>query len=378
MRQHQAAARGSKLSVALVQDWLTGMRGGEKCLSAFCELFPDAPVFTLIHKKGTIWKSIEDHRIETSFIEKLPFAFKSHQKYLPLFPAAIERFDLRGFDLVISSSHCVAKGVLTFPGTTHICYCHTPMRYAWDMYWDYFGPERERGIKGKFISVVLSYLRTWDVASSQRVDHFIANSENVKKKIAKYYGRDSEVIHPWVDTETFVENGNPGDYYLIVSALVPYKRIDLAIEATRRLNAPLVIVGNGVERKRLEKQAGPNVKFTGWLDGQTLSKYYSGAKAVILPGEEDFGIVPLEAQSCRRPVVAYGAGGALETVEEGKTGFFFYPHTVESLIEALVKVGKEKLDGDAMRKNALRFTKENFKEKIKASIETKLGERSFG
>ena len=329
------------MKVAIVHDWLTGMRGGEKTLEVFLDLLPDARLFTLVHDRGKLSAQIESTPIRTSFIQRLPFGVSRYRYYLPLMPAAVERFDLTPFDLVLSLSHCVAKGVITRPDAVHICYCFTPMRYAWESYHRYFGDHRI-GWMGRFLLPPLfTYLRMWDVASAHRVDHFIAVSEAVARRIKKYYGRDSAVLPCPVETGRFQASAG-GDYYLIASAFAPYKRIDLAIDAFNTLGYPLRIVGGGQDETRLRALAGKNIEFLGWLTGQDLVEQYEGCKAFLLPGEEDFGIAPVEAMAAGRPVIALGKGGALETVipfddPEGRdpTGVHFSEESAESLAEAV-------------------------------------------
>jgi len=359
------------------------MRGGEKCLEILCELFPDATLCTLLHKKGSVSETISRMKIETSFVQGLPFVANHYRKYLPLFPTAIEQFDLTHYDLIISSSHCVAKGVITSPGTCHICYCHTPMRYAWEMYYTYFSKNSLNPVVRWTVPFFMNYLRTWDERSSDRVDHFVANSQNVKRRIQKHYRRDAEVIYPPADTGYFGLGREQGDYFLVVSALVPYKRIGLAVMAFNDLNLPLVIVGEGAERKRLMKMAKANIKFIDWQSGPELIGYYQRCKALIFPGEEDFGIVPVEAQACGRPVIAFGKGGAVESVKgafpdqdiaSSHTGVFFRPQTSDALIQAVDRFRSARFDPELIREHALRFDKEVFRERLREFIETKVAE----
>jgi len=387
------------VKVALVHDWLTGMRGGEKCLEALCELFPTATLFVLVHVKGSVSEAIEKMDIRTSFVQRLPFARKRYRSYLPLFPTAVEQFDMRPFDLVVSSSHCVAKGVIPRADSIHICYCNTPMRYVWAMYEEYFGAGRLRGFSRLAVPLFANYLRMWDVASSQRVDAFVANSENVRKRIWRYYRRESEVIFPPVDTESTWLSTEDDGYFLIVSAFAPYKRLDVAVEAFSRRKEKLVIVGTGQEEQKLRKMAGSNIEFVGWVAPENLGKYYANCRALIFPGEEDFGIVPVEAQCYGKPVIALGQGGVLETVSgrwlseiqgskrgqklekkeektQGKsTGIFFREQTAEQLIQAVEKFGELEFDPSFIRAHALRFDRAQFKNKMKELVERQLSLR---
>lgn len=372
-----------KMRVALIHDWLTGMRGGEKCLEVLCGIYPSADIFTLLHMKGSASKLIEQKKITASFIQKLPFSGK-YRYYLPLFPCAIETFDLTGYDLVISVNHCVAKGVITGPGTTHICYCLTPMRYVWDMYHSYFGAASGGFVSRKLAPFFANYLRMWDVSSSRRVDNYIAISDYIAKRISKYYGRKSEIVYPPVDCSAFTVSECVDDYYLIVSAFAPYKRVDLAIEAFNRLGLPLMIIGKGQDEERLKEIASSNVRFLGWQSDETIRRYYSRCKALIFPGEEDFGIVPLEAQASGRPVIAFGQGGVCETVVpanprnedrsdrgEHKTGVFFYEQDIESIVNAVKEFEEvaDSFEGDEIRRHALQFDKPVFREKLQGCIE---------
>ncbi|MGR3178637.1 MAG: glycosyltransferase [Candidatus Anammoxibacter sp.] len=389
------------MKVALIHDWLTGMRGGEKCLEVLCDLYPNADIFTLLHNKGTVSNLIEEKNIKTSFVQKLPF-LKKYRHFLPLFPTAIESFNLNGYDLVISVNHCVAKGVITNPETMHICYCLTPMRYVWDMYYSYFDENSPGYIGRKVIPFFANYLRMWDVTSSRRVEHFVAISHFVAKRILKYYGRKSEVVYPPVDCSAFKISDNVEEYYLMVTAFAPYKRVDLAIQAFNRLRLPLIIIGSGQDEKRLKELSAGNVEFLGWQSDEKVSEYYSKCKALIFPGEEDFGIVPLEAQASGRPVIAYGKGGVCETIiaanpqnntrqvshleangrqaemhddpenDRGNaTGIFFYEQTVDAIVDAVKEFEKiaQSFDSQNIRNHALKFDKPIFKERIKNCID---------
>ena len=387
------------MKAALVHDWLTGMRGGEKVLETFCAQFPDAPIFTLVHRPGTVSPAISAHRIHPSFIDRLPGAHKSYQRYLPLFPAAIEQHDLRGFDLVLSSSHCVAKGVVVHPGTRHLCYCHTPMRYVWSAYEDYFGGGRAKAPLRWVLPFLTQYLRNWDTVTAQRVDSFAANSNHVRKRIERYYDRSARVIYPPADvdyytlpadtnsaaeprtelsnephneTQNVTQGGSeaeyPTDFYLVVSALVPYKRVDLVLEAIRRRPRPVVVIGDGVERRALEAAASGDVQFIGWQPRSVLREYYRRARALLFPGEEDFGIVPVEAQATGTPVIGWGVGGLLETVRADVSGVFYRDATADALAQAMAKFESATWDRTAIRRGVLRFGPERFAAEIGAWI----------
>jgi glycosyltransferase involved in cell wall biosynthesis len=357
------------IRVALVHDWLTGRRGGEKVLEVLAEIFPQAPIYTLIHFPGSQTPEIEKRLIKTSFLQRMPFLKKHYRSYLPLFPLAAELFDLQEYELVISSSHCVVKGVIPRPDALHISYIHAPIRYAWDQYFAYFSPRKLPVFSRILIPPVLHYLRLWDESSSTRVDHFLANSVNVARRIRKYYRREAEVIPPPVDTEFFrPADGGAEDYYLIVSALVPYKMIDLAIAAFNRFVGRLKIVGQGPDEKKLRRQAGANTEFLGAVDPPSLLRLCQNARALILPGEEDFGITALEAEACGTPVIALGRGGALETVIAEKTGLFFPEPKVESLLAALDKFQGLEFNKPEVRSHAMKFSRDIFKEKVQACI----------
>ena len=368
------------MKVAIIHDWLTGMRGGEKCLEVFCDLFPDADVFTLLHNKGSVSPIIEKMNIHTSMIQNFPLPFRAYRFYLPFFPMVIEKFDLRGYDLVISSSHCVAKGFRPNPDTLHICYCYTPMRYVWDMSHVYFNKGTMRFFGHSIVPFFLNYLRMWDIYSNERVDRFVSISNHIARRIWKHYRRTSDVISPPVNCGQFEVGRKAEDFYLIVSAFAPYKRIDLAVQAFNKLGLPLKVVGTGQEKKRLIAGAKKNVEFLGWLSDKDLADHYARCKAFVFPAEEDFGIAPLEAQVSGKPVIAYGAGGVLETVQgfdltgnlaedkarmkDGRyTGLFFPRQTAEDIITAVrtfEEVGAE-FDPIHIAETVKKFDKEEFK-----------------
>lgn len=358
------------MKVAIIHDWLTGMRGGEKVLEVFCELYPDADLFTLIYVPGSTSSIIESMNIKTSYLQKIPGIAKRYRSFLPLFPHAIEGFDLRGYDLVLSSSHCVAKGIIPPPTALHISYIYTPMRYVWDMSQEYFGRGKTGRLKRIAVGIIAHYIRMWDVTSSSRVDRFVAISKHVADRVEKYYRREADVIYPPVDCDKFVLSEKIEDFYLIVSAFAPYKRVDLAIKAFNKLEIPLKIIGSGQEERELRRIAGRNIEFLGQQDDSVLREYYSRCKALIFPGEEDFGIVPLEAMASGRPVIAYGKGGALETVRgsgDKPTGVFFFEQTPDALIAAVktFEDNQGRFNPSDIRNHALKFDRELFKERIK-------------
>lgn len=353
--------------IAIVHEWLTGMRGGEKCVEALCELFPGATLFTLVHVRGSVSPTIERMPIHTSFIQHLPLAARHYRHYLPLFPRAIERLNLREFDIVISSNHAVAKGVRTAAGTLHICYCHTPMRYIWNLYDEYFSKGSAGLLTRTAMRLFVKRLRAWDVRTAAHPHHYIANSRNVQRRIKEIYHREADVIYPPVDTSLFQLSTAPGNYYLIVSALVPYKRIDLAIEAFNSTDEKLVIIGSGPEGTKLRALAGPNIEFLGWQPDDIVRKAYAECTALVFPGEEDFGIVPLEAMASGKPVVAFARGGALETVVQTaglQTGVLFQEQSPEHLLEALQRLRTTTFHPDLLRKHALQFDKEIYKKRM--------------
>jgi glycosyltransferase involved in cell wall biosynthesis len=350
----------NKLKVALIHDWLTGMRGGEKVLESLCELFPEADIYTLLRVKGSVSKTIESHNIHTSFLQNFPLVEKKYRYYLPLMPKAIESFNLKGYDLIISSSHCVAKGIRNEARAAHFCYCYTPMRYIWDQYDEYFNKKRSGALTSRAMAVIRPQLQKWDVETARRVDHFIGISNCVRERIERIYKRDAAVIYPPVDVERFSNRGT-ADYYLMVTALVPYKRVDLAIKAFNKLGKKLKIVGSGPDMARLKGLAGKTIELLGWQGDEKIAEYFGNCKAFIFPQEEDFGITAVEAQAAGKPVIAFARGGGLETVIEGKTGTFFNEPTEESLAEAVLRLDGMVFDPVNLMENAKRFSKEKFK-----------------
>lgn len=358
------------MRVAIVHYWLVGMRGGEKVLEELCLMYPEADIFTHVHDPARTSALINRHRITTTYINRLPFARKLYQKYLPLMPSALEELDLTGYDLVISSESGPTKGVITHPNAVHICYCHSPMRYLWDQYHTYRGNASR--ITRLFMSLTMPLLRAWDVASAAHVDHFIANSSFIARRIRKVYRRDSEIIFPPVDLDAFsIAVAPTRDFYFYIGQLVPYKRVDLAVAACTRMGRRLVIVGTGSEETRLRAMAGPSVEFRGWASNQELKALYQNCRGLLFPGEEDFGIVPLEAMASGRPVVAYGSGGVLDTVVENKTGVFFDRQTTEDLVDAIERFEsiEDGFDPQTIRRHARGFGSDVFRRKLAAYID---------
>lgn len=379
------------MRVALVHDWLTGMRGGERCLEVFCEMFPEADLFTLVHQQGAMSPAIERMSIHTSWLQYVPQINRYYRYLLPLFPLAIRQFRLSGYDLVLSSSHAVAKGVNRRGSPLHVCYCFTPMRYIWDQSQAYFPRNRFSLVSWVLLQTLMRGLRSWDVKTSQGVDQFVAISHNIARKIRAYYNRAAQVIPPPVDCTFFTPAMAPSaphePFYLMVSALVPYKRVEIAIEACNRLRVPLVIIGVGPERSKLERLASSSIRFLGWQPDEVVREYYRQCEALIFPGEEDFGIVPLEAQACGRPVIAFGKGGVLETVvpldtdkprhasRPAPTGIFFNEGTVEAL-SATIELFQEQahhFDPQVARRNALAFDRPVFKQAMTTFLMDTLG-----
>jgi lipopolysaccharide/colanic/teichoic acid biosynthesis glycosyltransferase/glycosyltransferase involved in cell wall biosynthesis len=358
------------MRVALVHDWLTGMRGGERVLEQMCALFPEADLFTLFHHKGSVSSGIEGMRIRTSFLDRLPAIHRNYRYLLPLYPWAISSLDLNGYDLILSSSHAVAKSVRKPRGSLHICYCHTPMRYIWDAQADYFQYGDPLRLRRTALRALTTPLRSWDRRTAHRVDCFIANSRHVQERIARCYNRPATVIYPPVDTAFFSpsQNGHGRGFYLVVSALVSSKRLDLAVGAFNQLGRPLLIAGSGPDLARLRTRAARNVHFQGFVSDEELRELYWSCRAVVIPGREDFGIVSLEAQACGRPVVAFAAGGSLESVKDGETGILFRLQNAEDLAEAIRRAEDTSFDPAKLRQNAERFSSEQFREALQLAI----------
>lgn len=361
------------LRVAIVHDWLNQRGGAEVVLEALVEMYPQAPVYTSMYWPKAMPQEYRSWDIRTSFMDKLPFVKRYHQPFLPLYPLAFETFDFTGYDLVISNKSGFCHGVITSPDTLHICYCLTPTRYLWD-YHGYVQREGLPRLARLALPPFLNYLRMWDWAAAHRVDHFIAISRTIQQRIAKYYRRDSVVIYPPVDTRKFAPSDTHDDYFLIVSRLIPYKRIDLAVRAFNELGLPLVIIGDGRDRESLQALAKSNIHFLGYVSDREIGDYFARCRAFILPGQEDFCIAPVEAQAAGRPVIAYAAGGALDTVVEGVTGTFFYEQTPEALIKVIREFDENRYDPAAVRRHAERFDKRVFKKQLSAFIEERYAE----
>lgn len=362
-----------ELRVAIVHYWFVGRAGGERVVEALAELFPQADLFSLVAERSVMAPILQSRKLQTSFLQRIPGSRKYHRHFLLLQPLALEQFDLSEYDLVISSESGPAKGVITSSKTCHICYCHSPMRYIWEMY-----PSYRRGmgpVVGAIFLLVAHYMRLWDYASAGRVDYFVANSRFVASRIRKYYGRQSTVIHPPVEAAAAQLGGRPGDYYLAVGRLVDYKRFDLAVSACTQLGRPLKVIGAGPQLKALRRMAGPTVEFLGQVSDEELRRHLAGCRALLFPGEEDFGIVPVEAQSFGRPVIAYASGGALETVRgilpgatagEEPTGVLFTEQSSSALVNAILdfEAMESEFCPQSIREHALQFDSEIFKRKM--------------
>jgi glycosyltransferase involved in cell wall biosynthesis len=361
------------MKIALVHDYLVQYGGAERVLECFCELFPYAPIYTLVYDKDAMHGIFEKKDIRTSYLQKIPFAGKQHRLFPPLMPSAIEQFDFSKYDVVLSDSASFAKGIITGPQTLHICYMHTPMRYAWDDCQKYTADFGFPGIIKRIVPYFMNYIRLWDKLSSERVDKFIANSNFVAKRIKKYYGKNSDVINPPVSINNYYISEKQKGYFLMVGRLIAYKRHDIAIEAFNKLGLPLKIIGRGPEMKRLQKMAKPNVEFLGRVPDKELAEYYSQCQAFVFPQEEDFGIVAIEAFASGRPVIAFRGGDIPEHMEEGKMGIFFEKQTSEDIVAAVEKFKNVKFDKNYIRSKSFEFDKELFKGKIKEYVERELG-----
>ncbi len=359
------------MNTALIHEWLVTQAGAESVLQSIHKLFP-GDIHSLFHDPDELVQSIWDGLpVKTSLLQRLPLARKHHRAFLPLFPMAIEQFDLRDYNLVISSSYAVAKGVLTSSDQLHICYCHSPMRYVWDLTFQYLeAAGLNGGLKSFLVRSILHYIRLWDSVSSQRVNAFIANSNYIAHRIEKCYSRKATVIYPPVDVDRFSISDRKDNYFITVSRLVPYKRLDLTVDAFNELGLPLLIIGEGPAKKSLMRRAGKNITFLGHIPANLVENYLSKARAFIFSAEEDFGIVNVEAQAAGIPVIAYGRGGALETVVDGKTGLFFYKQNVEALVDAVKTFLHKEQDFDPqkIRRNALRFPRSRFEREFEAFV----------
>ena len=364
------------IDYALVHDWLPLIGGAEKVLESIHQLY-GGKIYTLIQHPENLRNSyFEDKSITSSFIQKLPFAKNKYRNYLALFPYAIEQFDLRQHEVIISSSYAVAKGVLTNSNQLHICYCHSPVRYAWDLYHQYLEEANlQRGMKGIVAKAILHYLRNWDIASVNRVDHFVANSNYIANRIKKLYRREATVIYPPVDVDKFELCEDKEDFYVTASRMVPYKKIDLIVEAFAQMpNKKLVVIGDGPDFKKIKAKATANIEILGYQPFEVLKSYMQRAKAFIFAAEEDFGIIPVEAQACGTPVIAFGRGGVRESVINLETGLFFNEQTVDSIIAAVNEFVKLSLNPKIIRDNASRFSRAVFEEKFKSFVDSKYDE----
>lgn len=362
------------MKTALVHDWLIGHAGAEKVSENILDLYP-ADIFTLVHDAEIMKNTrFQDFKIETSLIQNLPWGVKKYKSYLPLFPYAIEQFNLNEYDLVISSSFCVAKGALTNHYQKHICYCHSPVRYAWDLYFTYLEEANlHKGLKATIAKYFLHRLRNWDYMSANRVDHYVANSNYVAQRIKKIYNKEAAVIHPPVDTKNFSLNTHKEEFYLTASRMVPYKKIDLIAEAFSAMpDKKLVIIGDGSEMDKVKKVSKGNIEILGYKSNKVLIDYMQRAKGFVFAAEEDFGIMPVEAQACGTPVIAFGKGGVLDSIVEGKTGMFFKEQKTSSIIDAIKAFEKIDFDYNNIRLHAETFDTQIFNQKFKSFVDSKL------
>jgi glycosyltransferase involved in cell wall biosynthesis len=360
------------LKVALVHEELTQLGGAERVLDVLIELFPSAPIYTIVYNEQKTSGKYAAKDIRTSFIQKMPFGSKKYKWYLPLMPKAVEKLDFSEFDLVISDASALIKGIKTNKNQLHICYCHTPTRYLWTDSASYIKTAPIPFFVRPLMPIVINYLRKWDLKASKRPDYFIANSFNVKNRIKKYYNRDSFVLFPPLEGKKFPLKKEKKDYYLLVSRIEPYKKVDMVIDAFKKLDLNLKIAGSGTKINDFKKTATKNIEFLGRISDEDLAKYYQNAKALIFPQEEDAGITPLEAMSCGSPVIAYKKGGALESIIENKTGLFFTSQNAGSLSDAIKSFEKKKFDVQAIHNHAQKFDKVLFKKKILEYINSKL------
>lgn len=361
------------MKLAIVHDWLTNMGGAEQVIINFKDIYKDAPIYTTFYNPNNLDDKLKNLDVKTSFLQGKKMV-TNHKKYFPFMPIAFSLFNLKKYDIVLSSSSCCAKNAKNSKGI-HICYCHTPMRYAWGKKEEYV--KSMNPIKKIMVNSFLFFMRKWDKWSSRRVDYFIANSTTVKDRIKECYNRDSVVINPPVRCNLFNISNIDGDYYFVVSRLVPYKRFDLAVKACSELGKKLIVIGDGTEKEELMKMANGNVTFLGRQPDDVVQKYMAECKALLFPGEEDFGITPVEAMACGRPVICYGKGGVLDTVIDGETGVYFEEQTVESIKDAILKFEKKKFNKEKIRKRALEFGESIFQKKISKYVEEKYKQRNF-
>lgn len=365
------------MNKAIIHEWLVNYAGSERCVESFTNLWPDAPVYALVdylndEERRIILKGKKAH---TSFIQKMPFSKNAHRQYLSLFPLAVEQFDLSNYDVVISSSHAVAKGVLTNAYQLHICYCHTPMRYAWDLYHQYLNEAGlNKGVKGRIAKRILHKMRIWDVVSSNRVDFFVANSNHIAKRIKKIYNRDADVIYPPVDVHLFEAETSKDNYFVTASRMVPYKRMDMIVEAFSKMpDKKLIVIGDGSEMKKIKEKASSNIEILGYRPFNELKEYMKKARAFVFAAEEDFGIIPVEAMACGTPVIAFGKGGALETVKEGVSGSLFFEQSPGEIKKAVLQFEKKEssFDYNKIKEHSLQFSRQRFESEISTYVKSK-------
>ena len=368
---------------ALIHDWFSTYAGAEKCVESFTDIWDDFEIYSLIDflSERDRDKILKGKHAHTSFIQKLPFAKDKYRNYLPLFPLAIEQFDLSGYDVVLSSSHAVAKGVLTHSNQLHIAYVHTPIRYAWDLYHQYLRESGlDRGLKGALAKYFLHKIRLWDASTANRVDHYVANSRYIARRIKKTYGKPSDVIYPPVDVDKFTLREAKEEFYLTASRMVPYKKIDLIVEAFSQTDKKLLVIGDGPDMAKIKSKAGKNVELLGFADDETMADLMGRAKAFVFAAEEDFGITPVEAQACGTPVICFGRGGARETVLDGKSGLYFMEQNAKELLAAVAKFEQnyDKFEPAKIRENSLKFSRARFEAEIKSYVEKKYEEFKDG
>ena len=368
---------------ALIHDWFSTYAGAEKCVESFTDIWDDFEIYSLIDflSDADRNKILKGKRAHTSFIQKLPFAKDKYRNYLPLFPLAIEQFDLSSYDVVLSSSHAVAKGVLTHSNQLHIAYVHTPIRYAWDLYHQYLRESGlDRGLKGMLAKYFLHKIRLWDASTANRVDHYVANSRYIARRIQKTYGKPSDVIYPPVDVDKFTLREAKEEFYLTASRMVPYKKIDLIVEAFSQTDKKLLVIGDGPDMVKIKSKAGKNVELLGFADDETMANLMGRAKAFVFAAEEDFGITPVEAQACGTPVICFGRGGARETVLDGESGLYFMEQNTKELLAAVAKFEQnyDKFEPTKIRENSLKFSRARFEAEIKSYVEKKYEEFKDG